>query len=222
MRSPARAPPRASGAGSRRACGEYTGGLPTFRQDLLKQREGARIVGLTQPEQGLLAHSWTGVGACDADQRRHALITRLLGQREHGAFLYFERYRGVVQQFRETTRRRLAGGLAEPEDRRAACLARNGGRAGEPQQIGPYGHTVRQDGGEDRVVSGVAGGARRQVEQVTSRDGGGHGAQVGDAGAGRPPGAAPVHPQTCDLAAALLERDPRRPRLARTARVVVV
>src|SRR5207248_6785180 len=106
-RSPARAPPRASGAGSRRACGEYTGGLPTFRQDLLKQREGARIVGLTQPEQGLLAHSWTGVGAGDADQRRHALVTRLLGQREHGAFLYLERHRGVVQQFRETARRRL-------------------------------------------------------------------------------------------------------------------
>src|SRR5207253_3435425 len=99
---------------------------PPFGEDLLKQREGAGIVGLAQPKQGLLAHSRTGVGACDADQRRHALITWLLGQREHGAFLYVERHRGVVQQFRETTRRRLAGGLAEPEDRRAARLTRNG------------------------------------------------------------------------------------------------
>src|SRR5437762_6499673 len=195
---------------------------PGLRQDLLKQRECAWIFGLAQPEQGLLAHPRAGVGAGDPDQRRHALITWLLGQREHGAFLYFERYRGVVQQFRKTTRRRLAGGLAEPEDRPAPGLARHARRAGEPQQIGPDGHAVRQHGGEDRLVSGVAGGARREVEQVAGGGGGGHGAQVGDAGARGPPGATHICPHTRDLAAALREPDPRRPRLARAARVVVV
>src|SRR5207302_509869 len=44
---------------------------PSFGEDLLKQRDRPRVVRLAQPEQRLLAHTRTGVGAGDADQDRH-------------------------------------------------------------------------------------------------------------------------------------------------------
>src|SRR5437879_5723448 len=211
--------PRPRSVASRRRVRSVSG----LGQQLMDERQRAGGLGVSQPERVLFRSPRTGVGARDADQGRHALVTRPLRQREHGALLHVEPDGGVVHQLSEPARGGLAGRLAEPEDRRAPRLARQRRRACEAQQVGPDRDAVRQDGGEHGVVPGIALRPRGELEEVAGGGGSGNGAEIGDRSPGREsPGASHVGPQACDLTAALMERNPRRPGFAGAARVVVV
>src|SRR5207253_6548017 len=196
---------------------------PLFGEDLLEQCDRPRVVRLTEPEEGLLTHARTGVGAGDADQGRHAFLMPQLRQGEHGALLHLELHARVVHQLAEPAGRGLAGRLTEPEDGRAPGLARQRGRAGETQQVGPDGDAVRQDGREYGVVASVPGAMRGEVEEIAGGGGGRDGPEIGDRGVpGGAPGAADVGPHPADPPAHLPECHPRRPRLTGAPSIVVV
>ena len=58
-----------------------------MRQDLLEERQGARVLRLAEPEHGLLAHSSIAVSARYLDEQRHALIPGKLAECEDSVFL---------------------------------------------------------------------------------------------------------------------------------------
>src|ERR1700747_331011 len=93
---------------------------PTLGQNLLEQCERAWVVRLAEPKQRFLAHARTGMGTRDADQGRHAVVPRQLGQGEHRALLHFELDAPVVHQLGEPARRGLPRRLTEAENRGAA------------------------------------------------------------------------------------------------------
>src|SRR4029077_3765874 len=107
----------------------------TLGQNLLEQCERAWVVRLAEPKQRFLAHARTGMCARDADQGRHAVVPRQLGQGEHRALLHFEPDAPVVHQLGEPAGRAFARRWTEPEDRGAPRLLRHGGCAGETQQV---------------------------------------------------------------------------------------
>src|SRR6266850_3391079 len=57
-------------------------------QELLEQRQGARVVGLAQPKDRLAAQLRIGVAPGNANEGRHAFVVRPLGEREDGGLLH--------------------------------------------------------------------------------------------------------------------------------------
>src|SRR5437667_2457188 len=247
---PARAPrPRTCGAGSRKAWREYradrrSGGPAVrgevrnicppvrpsarpppsgLREQLLEQGERPGILGLAKPENRLAPELRVAVRARDADQGGNPLVAGPLGQREHGAFFHLDGDARVVHQVGESTRRRVARGLAEPEHGGAPRLVGNGCIAGEAEQVRPDRDAVREDGGEDGSAADRRGGARGEVQEVAGCHHARDRAEVCDVRAlAVAPLAAHVGPQAGDLATAQLERYAGRPGFAGTTAAVLV
>src|SRR2546428_374502 len=229
---------RMSGGASRRPCGEYTTGSwpvsqrllrgPTGKlsgpgEQLLEQRDRAGVVGVAQPEEGLLADRRTVMRAGEPDQRGDPFVVRALGEGEDGALLHRQVHVVRVHEVAQAAGRRLPRRLPQPEYRRTARFLRDSRVAGEAEQVGPHGDAVGEDRGKDRLPPDLAAGTRRHIEQEArggrSRDG----AEVRHRCAAR--GAlltAHEDPHPGDLAAAHGQRDPRGTLRASTVAVVVV
>src|SRR5437899_9252525 len=127
-------------------------GAPTVSgpgEQLLEQRDRPGVVGLAQPEEGLLADRRTAMRAGDTDQRGDAFVVRALGEGEYGALLHRLVHVVRVHQVAQAARRCLPRRLPQPEYGRAARFLRDSGVAGEPEQVGPYGDAVGEDRGKD-------------------------------------------------------------------------
>src|SRR5439155_1632465 len=197
--------------------------LPVFREQLLEQGERPGILGLAKPENRLAPELRVAVRARDADQGGNALVAGPLGQREHGAFFHLDGDARVVHQVGESTRRRVARGLAEPEHGGAPRPVGNGCVAGEAEQVRPDRDAVREDGGEDGGTADRTGAARGEVQEVAGCHHARDRAEVGDVrSAAVAPLAPHVGPQAGDLATAQLERYAGRPGFAGTTAAVLV
>src|SRR3989475_1762442 len=229
---------RMSGGASRRPCGEYTTGSwpvsqrllrgPTGKvsgpgEQLLEQRDRPGVVGLAQPEEGLLADRRTVMRAGDPDQRGDAFVVRALGEGEDGALLHRQVHVVRVHEVAQAAGRRLPRRLPQPEYGRAAGFLRDSGVAGEPEQVGPYGDAVGEDRGKDGVPPDLTADPCRHIEQEARGGRRRDRAEVRHVGAAR--GAllaAHEDPYPRDLPAAHGQRDPRRALRAGAVAVVVV
>src|SRR5690348_17676622 len=111
-------------------------------EKLLEEREGPGIVGLSQPEDGLLADVRILVGPGDGDQGRHADVVPLLREREYRRLPNLTVHVAALGERVETLGDRLPGGLADPEDRRLPGLRRDLVTSRDLEQVGPDGHRI--------------------------------------------------------------------------------
>src|SRR5579863_10537785 len=91
----------------------------SVRQHFLEKGQRARIVGLSEPEHGLLAHGGILVGARNFNQLGNAFVLWHLAQREDRLLLYIS-VRIIFDGFRNRPRGALPGLLSQPEKRLAA------------------------------------------------------------------------------------------------------
>src|SRR5207245_4485501 len=93
--------------------------IALLSQHLFEELERAGIVGLAEPEHGLLAHLGVAVGLRHFYQFRHAFVLRQLAQRKNRFFLHV-RVGIVFDGAGNCADRFLAGFLRQPEKRLAA------------------------------------------------------------------------------------------------------
>src|SRR3954451_5211292 len=102
---------RPAGGGSRTS--PKSNGLA---EDLLEEREGARVLALPQPEERGAHDLGLPAGPNDPNQRGDALVCWTLGQGEHRLLPHLELTPAVMHDRIEPPRGFHAGGLPQPED----------------------------------------------------------------------------------------------------------
>ena len=156
-------------------------------EDLLDEIEGARVPGLTQPEDGFPAHLGVSIGPGHFDQERDSLVLRHLGQREDrlrldfrlrivpdGVFNRRRRFRAPLRQnARLISERRTSPASRRPTDRRAArsrrarlCASRVLRDSDGCRRSSSASALARP---EDRQASGVESAVARRSRSASSR-----------------------------------------------------
>src|SRR5438093_4586642 len=146
-----------------------------FGQQLLEQRQRARVAGLAEPEQRLAPYARLRVCAGDADEGGDPGVVRLLRQGEDRLLLHVPVHVSFVDQVGEAAGRGVAGSLAEPKHRLAAGASGRAVVARELQEQRPHSDRVREGQGQNGLFSPPGVLLRREAEQevhgVARRDG---------------------------------------------------
>src|SRR6267378_4234932 len=93
----------------------------SLREYFLEKLQGARIVGLAEPEHGLLSYFAIAVGLSDFDQFRDAVFSWQLAEGEYRLLFHFG-VRIVVNRAGDCANGFLPGFLREPEKGLAADM----------------------------------------------------------------------------------------------------
>src|SRR5262245_34073646 len=143
----------------------------------------------------------------DANEDGNALVLRSLRESEHDLLLYLAIDGRILRERIETGRRRIAGGLTEPEHGLLPGFARAVLVLRQPNERRPNDRTVGHRRGEDRIAPCPPRELRGKRHQIVRGFFRRHGSQVGDAGPRRTPPSADDEAKGHDLAVALVEHE---------------